>query len=705
MLLVAAIAACACACTGEETPPDITYPENRRSIRNIDVGGMLVGVGDGIEWQSIKVYLSFSELVAVDTKTDKAIWHRRISPFWRRMAIKEIEATPGAKTWAVELGARKGDDPGQQLTECYDLKTGAKIDRPQVKPAGVSLLPVRTWGGECSVARRFHALISTRENFENVWSRLHGTPDAVIREDLLEPEPALPSRGLLEPPKHPLPEVDFSKEVVLVYCCGDGANSSGLVAMECYEDDQRILLRTKLQGFQTMNHWIFTRDSALFFLPRRANKAYVLEHDHQRYIGGPPIWKEVFRTTAIGDGSHELEPMPAPPKPAALPAGFRREMLTFKSASPEKDPLARFEDGEEYEYFRGPDGEPIRHGPYVKFSRGSVDKIKYRGLYDSGLQHGQWTFYDRKWGDWDNKTPYFTLTYDHGRLNGPIQVFNDDGTVSCTGTYEDGKAHGVWVWYHANGQKFEEFTYNHGLLDGVATEWDEAGHKIGEAHYANGQFQGPYTRWYADSMVAVKGQFIARDAAPVTKDATGSVFDQTRVVKGDALLRGYRHGEWVRYDKAGKELWRGAFDRGTGKLTGFSDEGVKVLEADLVDGVIDGTYRVWNENGTLAKVETIKPGAECVRISYHGNGAKESETRWLRGREDGVQRWWDRGGKLEAEGEWRGGKPWSGDCMDSWGGAIYACREGKRVEGTAFRRTLKVQEEIRERERREKQGR
>jgi hypothetical protein len=53
-----------------------------------------------------------------------------------------------------------------------------------------------------------------------------------------------------------------------------------------------------------------TRPYGIFILPRAEKKAYVIESNRQRYIGGPPIWAESFRAERLGDPGKELERLP-----------------------------------------------------------------------------------------------------------------------------------------------------------------------------------------------------------------------------------------------------------------------------------------------------------------------------------------------------------------------------------------------------------
>ncbi len=164
----------ACACSAEETPPSIDYPSSRTSTKNINVGRIFVGVDQGIEFNGVKVYLSLtSDLLGVDTASDKTLWHHEVGAFWSGMAIKQIEVH-GEKVWAVELHGSPDTDQFDKHYDYYELKSGKKIDLPAPKPSGVSLLPIRIISCGGAFAKPFHALITTQANFDTFLKRAYG---------------------------------------------------------------------------------------------------------------------------------------------------------------------------------------------------------------------------------------------------------------------------------------------------------------------------------------------------------------------------------------------------------------------------------------------------------------------------------------------------------------------------------------------------
>ena len=142
--------------------------------------------------------------------------------------------------------------------------------------------------------------------------------------------------------------------------------------------------------------------------------------------------------------------------------------------------------------------------------------------------------------------------------------------------------------------------------------WSDDGKKATEVHYRDGELHGMHTIWYPDG-------------------------------------RKKSEGEWVNGEKQG--VW-----------TEWNTDGEKYRECRYVDGRIRGkdTYRV--------------DGRKCREDTYDEDGKRVESAGWWR---DGAKRWhgtykgglahgqwtyWDAKGNVEADGEWRDGKPWEGTC-------------------------------------------
>lgn len=273
-------------------PPSADHSGNQESNTWIELpGGTRVAVGKGVEWQGVRVHLALTwHLVAVDVETGKVLWHRNTSAFWNEIGFREVETKDGAKVQAVELGPGRRARRGKDLRQYHDLRTGEKLEVPggPGAPSGDLFLPRKAWDGDQShVAESFGLLVTSKEVWTQVRERLWGADS-----------------------KNATDEIDFEKEVVLVLSSGNSWNCDGITCAACWEDEKRILVRTGRKTYQTMNGGKKTRPWGAFVLPRREGQVYVAERDAQGLIGGPALWKELWRANRLPKGEEALKDLP-----------------------------------------------------------------------------------------------------------------------------------------------------------------------------------------------------------------------------------------------------------------------------------------------------------------------------------------------------------------------------------------------------------
>ena len=270
-LLLAALIGCG-------GPPSITYGPSRESSTWIELpDGSKVAVDRALEWKGVRVYLSLlHNLVAVDGAAGKTLWAHWVSVFYDRVSILE----DAGETW-VELTSTR-----QEGSERYRLKTGEKVAPGEVL-RGRSLAPLKQWGGRWSkVGRPLAMTVSTAEN----WTR--------VRAALFD---GLPEAPTFDP-------VDFDRDFLLVFSDGDGWNCAGIGA-EAWDEGGDLRVRLRHSTFQTVGGAVDARAFGVFVLPRSSAKSILIQRNAQRYIGGPPIWKDEARLPLPSDPLRELDPL------------------------------------------------------------------------------------------------------------------------------------------------------------------------------------------------------------------------------------------------------------------------------------------------------------------------------------------------------------------------------------------------------------
>lgn len=277
-------------------PPSIEHGASRSSRTWIETpAGTRVAVGKGLSFQGVKVYLSLLwDLVGVDEKTGKTLYAANVGAFWNAFSFREL-TVGGKQVWAIELRPGARARAGKDKRQFHDLRTGKKLTPDgQPKPnLGTAFKPRAVYHGANSLVKLpVRRLVSTQAGWDTLRIHLFGTK-----------------------PRQPFGKVDFSKEIVVLISSGAAWNCDGLSVEAAFENDDRVLLRTRRHSYQTLGGGNRTRPYGVFVLPRRPGKAYVIERNTQGLIGGPPLWKEVYRAT-VGDPATELKGLPAQAKVA-----------------------------------------------------------------------------------------------------------------------------------------------------------------------------------------------------------------------------------------------------------------------------------------------------------------------------------------------------------------------------------------------------
>jgi hypothetical protein len=261
----------------EGQPPTIFYPPSRRSNKWVDAGEYLVGVDEGVEWQGKVAYYSLTHnLVVVDAKTQKTLWHSGDSAFWNTITFENLAKPNEAAQWAVVLKSTAYPE----YSQCYDLNTGKRFalrgDPP--KPPG-TLTPRKHWSGSAGVNKAaVHTIVGLGDDWSKLRKRLFGDNPKAIPD---------------------VTDIDFTKEMLLVLYSGESSMHNGMSPALVVESDGNLVVRVKVHSYQivlTGNSEIpVEHPYGLVILPRRLNTPVVLEYNEQVYIGAPEFWKEKER--------------------------------------------------------------------------------------------------------------------------------------------------------------------------------------------------------------------------------------------------------------------------------------------------------------------------------------------------------------------------------------------------------------------------
>jgi antitoxin component YwqK of YwqJK toxin-antitoxin module len=145
--------------------------------------------------------------------------------------------------------------------------------------------------------------------------------------------------------------------------------------------------------------------------------------------------------------------------------------------------------------------------------------------------------------------------------DGKYATWYQSGQPKNEGLYENGKLSGNWKNWYSNGQTESEYNYVRDTVDGPFKKWYENGQKRVEAEEKMGKLVGSWTSWYENGQM-----------------------------------------EWkASYDEAGKS---------NGTHTKWHKNGQKELEENYLNGIRDGEFKMWDEEGNLYVTRLFKNGLD-----------------------------------------------------------------------------------------------
>lgn len=245
-------------------------------------------------------------------------------------------------------------------------------------------------------------------------------------------------------------------------------------------------------------------------------------------------------------------------------------------------------------------------------------KLLHEGNYVDNRKNGNWTFYfpdgtihskgyflnDLKKGVWE----YYEksklkekMHYSDGKLDSTCIWFNEKGTAQKIANYKNDVLHGNFYSMNENGATEMECAYNNGLLNGDFRFFYPSGQIKEESHYVNGILNGACKVFYADGTVMA-------DVA----------FEMGHIKKVNT------------YQKQDKTALNQSFIDGNGILTTYylpekeGDIPVAATKGNYVNGVPDGKYASWYQNGNKKRKGTFTNGCETGKWKYYSEEGKLS---------------------------------------------------------------------------------
>ncbi len=318
-----------------------------------------------------------------------------------------------------------------------------------------------------------------------------------------------------------------------------------------------------------------------------------------------------------------------------------------------------------------------------------------------------------------------TIPYDHGVLHGQMEIFNLEGELRVA-NFHQGVRHGSSILYYKEGSKAEEVHYKEGKIVGDLVRYYPKEVRSSLIPYQEGQPHGTAYEWYPNRAVKSVKQYRSGQLHSEGKNPAVVVYDENHdIIEIQDFVMGKAVGSHIKYHSGLKKSYQVAYQEGkkhgkeeffssTGVLIGegeyiqgvpvglhwknhpngkrgiiaeydrkgnllspiinLNEEGQKIAEYFLKDGLREGSYREWSSTGEpLVEYNYTKGVFDGAQTTYYPgkvlktrgfyregkldgtfeewleNGSPKLEEHLVLGKYEGLQRYWHNNGKLQLE--------------------------------------------------------
>lgn len=286
--------------------------------------------------------------------------------------------------------------------------------------------------------------------------------------------------------------------------------------------------------------------------------------------------------------------------------------------------------------------------------------MQAEGVLKKGKEHGEWKYYYR------NEQLQSIQHYENGVETGVWEWYYPNGQLEKKGNYANGEASGEWVFYYENGKLKSKGSYSTNEMEGRWEEFYESGGILSEGKYEAGKPVGKWNFYYESGNLEASG-----------------------------MMQGVeKTGVWTYYHRGGQEArkvdftgdvpkiltaWTPSGEQtvtdGNGILVEYYDDGeTKKSETRIEEGVKNGSFQAWYENGNLK--ETGRQENDVYYLAsawsrdgdlivengtgnyeyYHPNGVRGRTGRYANGLQEGEWKTWTEDGELYIVSNFSAGK-------------------------------------------------
>ena len=227
----------------------------------------------------------------------------------------------------------------------------------------------------------------------------------------------------------------------------------------------------------------------------------------------------------------------------------------------------------------------------------------------------------------------FKGNYVNGYAHGKSTWYGPNNLVICEGGNVLGERHGEWKWYNYNGKLTNVVTYHYGSKNGIEIVYDdEQGNKTREINWEYGKRSGAFKYFHDNGKVSIEGEHFddERHGRVVQYSERGEVM----------MIRYYDEGIFYAYSYLGtdgKEVQKISLQGNELNVLSYFKNGKKSVQHIRKNGMIEGEYKEYHENGQMAEAGSFTNNEENGSyVKYYENGVKMNETPYVKGIINGV---------------------------------------------------------------------
>ncbi|MEM7161347.1 MAG: hypothetical protein AAF487_02800 [Bacteroidota bacterium] len=246
---------------------------------------------------------------------------------------------------------------------------------------------------------------------------------------------------------------------------------------------------------------------------------------------------------------------------------------------------------------------------------------KWEGYYKENVVGSRRGKRDGIWMDFhENGQMMRKQTFVNGYPEGKVEEWYASGNKKFRSSYvsnplktKDSMLSGASTEWYDNGQIKSEGVYWKGVRDGEWKEYTEEGQVTLEAFYDRSKFAGDVTKYYATGEKKSTGTYLLGKKDLLTGEFKEWYINGNRKFEGN-YIKGEKSGICRWFYKDGQLQKEAVYEKDNyaGFVREFYPDGSKKIEGEYAKGVNqglkNGAWKVWNEDGELIKNEKYKNG-------------------------------------------------------------------------------------------------